>query len=593
MPAPASRRRQLATGAAVVAGYLVISMVCWLHLVHAGVGSHLHTLQLGDPGQGVFFMGWLPYALGHGLNPFHSAYMFAPKGVNMLSNTSFFLEALLFAPVTELWNPLASFNLACILAPVVSGTAMYWALRRLGISAPTGFVAGAAYGFAPAILQGVVVGHFNLTWMFFPPLLVVALERICFRQVGSPARYGIWLGVLVVLEFFNSLEILLDCAAVSEIVIAVVAAVRWREVAARLRFALPALGIAVLLSGCVLAYPIACYFGGAEHVTALASSAHPGAALTSLLWPSQPVGKGLLVAPAGTPLFRRFDEAFVGPVLLVGALASLAFAGRRRISAVVLAGALVSFVLSLGGSLRISPEARPTSWHLPAWWLAKAVPLFRNVDWIRLSVLTDSLLVIAAAIAADEALSALSRREVPATARLAALGTAGVLAVGPMLVASEVPFGVFTAVSAPKVLTEIPQVGGQPPIAVVYPPGDVFDGPPLAWQALAGFSWRSWSGYAWHPSARSGGRPTVNVAPSVVQYLTALAPVLPHEHLTPSHRRQVLGSLQHLGIQTVVIVDGYSGSAKLAWWMDQVLGPARHEGGGSLWSVPAPHSGTA
>ena len=64
---------------------------------HVALGEH-------DNFQTMWFLNWVPYAIGHGLNPFHSSLVNVPFGVNLLDQTSVLLLGLLLAPVTRQWS---------------------------------------------------------------------------------------------------------------------------------------------------------------------------------------------------------------------------------------------------------------------------------------------------------------------------------------------------------------------------------------------------------------------------------------------------------------------------------------------------------
>ena len=49
--------------------------------------------------QSVWFIGWVPHALAHGLNPFFSNAMYSPTGVNLADNTASPFLGLLTAPL--------------------------------------------------------------------------------------------------------------------------------------------------------------------------------------------------------------------------------------------------------------------------------------------------------------------------------------------------------------------------------------------------------------------------------------------------------------------------------------------------------------
>ena len=88
------------------------------------------TCGCGDPALFMWFLEWPAYALAHGHNPFYSTAMFHPGGINLLSNTSVLAIGVPLAPVTWLFGPVATLNVAQTLAPVLSALSTFWLLRR-------------------------------------------------------------------------------------------------------------------------------------------------------------------------------------------------------------------------------------------------------------------------------------------------------------------------------------------------------------------------------------------------------------------------------------------------------------------------------
>ncbi len=91
---------------------------------------------------------------------------------------------------------------------------MYILLRRWVSWAPAAFVGGLFYGFCPFILVSLTQGWFNLGTAFIPPLILLCLDELFLRQKRRPVLVGVVLGLLVVLQFFISTEILLIVAIV-------------------------------------------------------------------------------------------------------------------------------------------------------------------------------------------------------------------------------------------------------------------------------------------------------------------------------------------------------------------------------------------
>ena len=566
--------------------YSVLSLFCWQHLVAAGITTHLYRADVGDPGQRVWFMAWLPYALAHHTNPLVSTYMFAPSGINVLANASVLFEAFLFAPVTELWSPVASVNIACIAAPVVSALSLYWVLRRYRMLRSVAFVGGLVYGFSPALLQSDGLADFNLTWMFFPPLCAYLIDLIFFRQTGRPVRLGLVLGLLVVVQFFSGQEILLDCVVVAVPVLVLAIVANPRQFSSHLGFALKGTATAVVTAGIVLAYPIAVYFRGPDHVGSLGSVVMPGAALPSLVWPSTATGHGYFQPPPGTPWHRLFDNAFVGPLVVLLALAALLVARRHRVVLLLWAATLWSVALSWGGATRLTGSNAAWSWHAPAWYLAREVPILGNVVWIRISIVTDLLLAMLVAVTLEHATRMLRSDGGPLRRHLVdiAVGGAGVLMAVPLLVGSYVPYAGFESLSVPEVLRHIPAgAGGSPPTLLMLPAGTPFSEAPLAWQAVDDFPYRDFEGYAWHPQP---GHPTADAGPtsSLLDYLLSNAANLsPTVMLNQKDRRELIAAFAHYHVGVAVVISGHPGSGQLTRVYDQIFGAGRRYGDGEIW----------
>jgi hypothetical protein len=582
------RRTAVVTGCSVVLLYTACSLFCWQHLVTTGVTTHMYNGLFGDTGQRVWFMGWLPYAIAHHTNPLVSTYMFAPQGFNLLTNANVLLEAFLLAPITELSSPLTSFNVACIAAPVVSALSLYYVLRRYHMHRSVAFVGGLIFGFSPAILQWDQLGDLNLSWMFFPPLALYLVDRIFFRQTGSPVRLGLALGLLVVAQFFSGTEMLLDFAVVVVPVIALAMVANVKVIRSHVRFALAASTTALVTAGALLAYPLAVYLTGPDHVALVNAAVLPGAALPALVWPSKLSGASFLAARVGTPLLKLFDDAFIGPLVVLVALAALAFGRRHRVVLLLWAAALWCVTLSWGAATRLSGSSPTFSWHGPASYLSAAIPILKNVDWIRISIFADLVLAVLVAITLEGVASwfqARAGRRRYFVAEAITVGAGALMAI-PLFVAGSVPYSGFEAVKAPSVLRHIPnRADGSPSTALIYPGTDPFHGIPLAWQALAGFSYRDHQGYAWHP--RPGKKTAVaDPTPGLLYYVNSNAPKHPSSIvLNAKQKHEVRSAFARNGVTEAVVVDGFSASRSMAAIYNQTFGPGQRFGDGEIWST--------
>ncbi len=249
------------------AAYFLLSFVLWWH-VWTGHPTSTTTCGCGDSSLFQWFLAWPAYALGHGLDPWYSTALFHPTGVNLLSNTAVVAVGVVLAPVTWIFGPIATFNVALGLAPVLSALAMFVLLRRWVRWAPAAFVGGLLYGFSPFVLVGLTDGHLMLSMAAVPPLVVWCLDELVATQRRSPVGVGLLLAVLVAVQFFVGTEVLVMVGLTVAVGLAVVLvyAARHREVLVRrTRHAVIGLGTAAVASTVVLAYPVWFALAGPAH----------------------------------------------------------------------------------------------------------------------------------------------------------------------------------------------------------------------------------------------------------------------------------------------------------------------------------------
>jgi hypothetical protein len=178
----------------------VLALIVWWH-VWSSHPTSTTTCGCGDSSLFTWFLEWPAYAISHGLNPLYSTAMFHPTGINLLSNTAEVGIGVVLAPVTWLFGPVATLNVALTLSPFLSALAMYALLRRWVSWSPAAFVGGLLYGFSPFVLLSLTDGHLMLGTAFVPPLLVACLDEALVRQRQRPVVIGLVTGLLVAVQF--------------------------------------------------------------------------------------------------------------------------------------------------------------------------------------------------------------------------------------------------------------------------------------------------------------------------------------------------------------------------------------------------------
>ena len=135
-----SVRREVWPSVAAICAYILLGVTAYWPVL-PDISGKLFS-NASDFTQSVWFLGWVPHALVHGLNPFFSNAMFVPTGVNLAQNTESPFLGLVAAPFTLTLGPVVSANLLMVLAMPASATAAFVVLRKwrgMGSGSRTGW----------------------------------------------------------------------------------------------------------------------------------------------------------------------------------------------------------------------------------------------------------------------------------------------------------------------------------------------------------------------------------------------------------------------------------------------------------------------
>jgi hypothetical protein len=489
------RRRSATTIGLAFAAYLGVSLVLWWHVWSA----HPTTVTIcgcDDPSLSAWFLEWPAYALAHGHNPFYSAALFHPTGINLVSNTGMLAIGIPLAPVTWLFGPVASLNVALSLGPPLSAVTMFWLLRRWVPWTPAAFVGGLVFGFSPFVFVNMAVAHLNLVALALLPLMVACLDELLVRQRRRPWVTGAALGLLVTVQFFVSSEVLAMvavCAAAAVVVLVAYAALRHRaELAARAPHAGRGLAAAAAVTAVLLAYPVWFALEGPAHLSGLVwPDIAPGAGGISIdnLWHLRFLSKQAVNVFAGYqgPRLPQAEYLGLGMIIVLGC-GVIAWRRDRRLWFFAALG-VISVVLSLG---------RQSFWT--PWRVLAHVPLVQNVVSGRFVAITSVCVSILLAIIVGRAhdwvktwawsLGASRRsRHRSARAWTGVLGAGVALAVAAVAV---VPMGTALAgnvpltaqpVSIPRWFAEVAPHLPPGQVILTFPPA-VTGGSAMTWQAV-------------------------------------------------------------------------------------------------------------
>lgn len=405
-PAAATRRslsrHGLLTGL-ILAGYLLAAAaVTWR--LWADPASRMIA---GNPNDANLFAWFLRYdatAVTHWRLPaLVTAAMNAPQGVNVMWNTFLLLPGVLLAPVTLTLGPQTSLTVLATAGFAGSAASLFFVLRRWGVSLGAAALAGAVYGFSPALLHASI-GHYNLQLAILPPLIIDALLRLCLRS-RTPLRTGLWLGLLVTAQLFTSEELLLLTVIAGLLLLAVLAAGRPRAAVSRLRPAAAGLGVAAAVTLLLGGYALWVQFFGP--LTQSGSAFLPDFFkndVTSFVTPS---GHLLFHTAGSAAAAARYQGgapeylAYLGWPLIAALLAiTIAFWRRPAVRATAVTLAVLE-LLSLGGHPLVSGINHPgiaLPWH----WL-ESVPVVGAALPDRFSIVADGMAAALLAYGLDTA----------------------------------------------------------------------------------------------------------------------------------------------------------------------------------------------
>jgi len=368
--------RRLSAGQLIIASglsYVVVAAMVihpvWAHPLHSTVWPE------GDASFAIWANGYVAHAIAHIQNPYFSPDLWAPRGVNLLSNTTAVGLAIVFTPVTWVLGPIASFNLQLIVVPALSGMAMVLAVRPWVRAPFWAWFAGLTWAFCPVALESMVWGWTNFLYLATIPLVFWVLDQLLRVRSRTPRFLGVVLAIVVGVQLQIGPEILAICAVVT--VAALVGVVIVAGIIDRER----------ILSDRRRVLETSAWFAGAACVTVLVPTIYilsGPSRLPSWIYPRQflesvsvkwsqyissPTSSGAL-HPHWNPVYP--SPVFVGWVLVVFFVAFCALLRKEPVVWLLLGVSVFSLWLTRGSAALIHP-----------WTVLWALPVIKNVLALR------------------------------------------------------------------------------------------------------------------------------------------------------------------------------------------------------------------
>ena len=337
--------------------------------------------------------------------------MNAPQGVNVMWNTFMLLPGVLLAPVTLLFGPQSALTLFMTAGFAGSSTAMFACLRRWNVTTASAALGGAVYGFSPALVHSAI-GHYDLQFAVFPPLIVDVALRLALGRV-SPVRGGLWLGLLATAQLLITEEILFDAALAGVIFVTVLAASRPRAVLDKIRpdkirRVAGGLAVAAAVMAAGAGYPLWVQFFGplAEHGSPFTPDFFKND-LSAFVVPSSYLLFHTAGSAAAASRYQGHLPEYLGylgwPLLIVLVAAAIGFWRRLPVRAAAVTCAVLE-VFSLGGTLLFGGHEH-AGIKLPWHWL-QGLPVLSAALPDRFSIIADGAAAALLAFAADAAVPA-------------------------------------------------------------------------------------------------------------------------------------------------------------------------------------------
>jgi hypothetical protein len=509
-----------------------------------------------DPQLFIWYLGWIPHEISHGLNPLFTDYLSYPPGVNLMWNTSMIFPAVVLWPVTAVFGPVVAYNLLITAGIALSAWCGFLAARRFVDGDLPCFLAGLLYGFSPGMLAQAL-GHPHVVVALFPPVAILLGHEILVRRMLNPIVAGALAGVAAALQLLTGEEVLAATLVIAAFGVALLALVHRDQVRMSLPYVANAAGAAVIVFAILAAYPLGFQFLGPQRVSG--SVQGPDIYVSDLLAFFLP---GNLIHFTGNV---TENDAYVGLPLLALFAAGLVLGWREpRIRWIGLT-ALIVAVLSLGPHLHVDGNVTPV-W-LP-WAVVARLPLMESALPARLMDIGFLGIGIVVAYACARALAATRIwRYVTAVLLLA-----GVAIVSPPTYPS-VPAAVPAFFKARGDVERIPSGS----VALVTPFSSKESTDAMFWQATAGYRFRMPEGDAFTPGPYLGPHPSF--LQSTLDQLDAGHPVA----MTPDLRAMALADLKRLGVTTIVAGPSPGQPAIVEFLIAVVGTPPTDDGGVKVW----------
>ena len=524
----------------------------------------------GDADEYAWFLSWVPYAIGHGLNPLGSTFVNFPHGVNLMWNTSVLLPSFLLSPFTVVLGAAFSYNLLATGALALSSSFAYIAFRRWTGRLPA-LVGALIFGFSPYMVSQSV-GHLAQTLMVSAPLFLIVFDRLLVVQRSKPWVDGLLLGALAWAQLLTGEEVLAMEAVVAVVAIVVVCALNHGAVLSHFGYAIKGAAVGTAVFACLSVPFLAYQYLGPDKV----QDVHPANTYVSDIWNFiVPTNITRFAPNVALHVSSQFtgngseDNAYIGIPLLLFIVFTLFIARRRGVTWAAFAIAASAALLSMGETLH--DKGNITTQVLPDSWL-QALPFYHNLLPDRFASVMFLGVGLLVTVGLDELRRFKTAVQVPAWS-LTALGLVAIFPITTFPAGASPRYSAFqSGLACPAPAPGAP--ASSHPVALVLPSINEMA---LRWQAE--------SQYCFIMPSDTGMTGTNGGDVGQLRLMVSLGqPGTKLPALTPAVRTQAAGDIKGLHIKEIIVAPAYPYSAVVPWsandqrqlvaWIEGLLGQA-------------------
>ncbi len=592
--------------------YAALAMLVFGHFGALGP-SHLAGDGSDDAVSQVWWLAWTAYALTHGQDVFVTHWLNYPAGQNFGVNGSMLTLGIISLPITKLFGPVVTWNIAVRLALASSATSMCFVVRRWTTTWGAAFVGGLLYGFSGYMLWNGGNGtYLFLIFVPLPPIFFLLLHEILVRQRWPPGRTGILLAVVITLQFFIFTEVMASMLVMGFIATGLYLAINHRDLASRSRYMAKAFACTLGATLLCLGYPSWVTLAGPQHVNGAPFSPASLALFPSdLLGPVIPNGEWLhpsfLTMTDPTILYPIRDlesgQMYLGIPLVVAVVMFCVFFRRRREIPFAGAMAAIAFILSLGSRLYVGGHETSVLLPFAAFY---HLPVLSGFLAARFSLYTCLFTSVMFAVGVDELWPRLLRLRSLSTRSPWMRRAMGIVVIGVMALAATIPLVPRSA--HPTTPTNVPafftsgDVKAIPAgsVTLAFPYTDhvsdalenssALEQSVMIDQAAAGMRFKLIGGFGWFPSPTGhfGFNGPAALEPQSVQDLfdVGLAGGTPDQRATLS-TTNLTADIRHFldsyHVETVVVIKVGAHPGLVESAITSAIGPPVDEGGVMVW----------